>query len=100
MHKYRYISPSPSYSKRAIISHFCCAVLDKNLHDATIIISTPFHPAYMTRERIAASPKLKLLLTAGIGSDHVDLKAAAERGITVAEVPGVVTSLQFACQFF
>ena len=65
-------------------------VLDKNLHDATIVISTPFHPAYMTRERIAASPKLKLLLTAGIGSDHVDLKAAAERGMTVAEVTGVL----------
>ena len=67
----------------------CPTVLDKNLHDATIVISTPFHPAYMTRERIAASPKLKLLLTAGIGSDHVDLKAAAERGMTVAEVTGV-----------
>ena len=31
---------------------------------------------------------MQLLLTAGIGSDHVDLKAAAEAGLTVAEVTG------------
>ncbi|MDB5836552.1 MAG: formate dehydrogenase, partial [Caballeronia sp.] len=37
-------------------------------------------------ERIARAPKLKLALTAGIGSDHVDLQAAIDRGITVAEV--------------
>ena len=29
---------------------------------------------------------MKLAVTAGIGSDHVDLQAAAEQGITVAEV--------------
>src|SRR3546814_1846288 len=37
-------------------------------------------------ERIAKAPKLKLSLTAGIGSDHVDLDAAIKAGITVAEV--------------
>jgi len=31
---------------------------------------------------------LQLLLTAGIGSDHIDLKAAAAAGLTVAEVTG------------
>ena len=51
-----------------------------------MVISQPFWPAYLTAERIAKARKLKLALTAGIGSDHVDLKAAAERGITVAEV--------------
>src|SRR5205823_13176904 len=40
----------------------------------------------MTKERIAKAPKLKLIITAGIGSDHTDLQAAMERGITVAEV--------------
>jgi formate dehydrogenase len=30
--------------------------------------------------------KLNLALTAGIGSDHVDLQAAIDRGVTVAEV--------------
>ncbi|MDR6496893.1 formate dehydrogenase [Burkholderia ambifaria] len=61
------------------------SVFDEHLPDADVVISQPFWPAYLTRERIAKAPKLKLALTAGIGSDHVDLQAAAERGITVAE---------------
>ena len=40
----------------------------------------------MTAERIAKAPNLKLIVTAGIGSDHTDLQAAMDRGITVAEV--------------
>jgi formate dehydrogenase len=61
-------------------------VLEKELPGADIIISQPFWPAYLTAERIARAPKLKLSITAGIGSDHVDLQAAMNRGITVAEV--------------
>jgi len=64
------------------------AELDKHLPDAHIIISTPFHPAYVTAERIKKAKNLELLLTAGIGSDHVDLNAAAAAGLTVAEVTG------------
>jgi formate dehydrogenase len=59
---------------------------DRHLADAEIVISQPFWPAYLTAERIARAPKLKLALTAGIGSDHVDLDAAIKAGITVAEV--------------
>jgi formate dehydrogenase len=59
---------------------------ERELADAEIVISQPFWPAYLTRERIAKAAKLKLAVTAGIGSDHVDLQAAIERGITVAEV--------------
>ncbi|OMC14261.1 NAD-dependent formate dehydrogenase [Mycobacterium colombiense] len=59
---------------------------ERELADAEIMISQPFWPAYLTAERIARAPRLKLALTAGIGSDHVDLDAAQERGITVAEV--------------
>ena len=62
------------------------SVLDRELHDAEIVISQPFWPAYMTAERMDKAPKLKLILTAGIGSDHTDLQAAIERNITVAEV--------------
>jgi formate dehydrogenase len=62
------------------------SVLDRELHDAEIVISQPFWPAYMTAARIAKAPKLKLIITAGIGSDHTDLQAAMERSITVAEV--------------
>src|SRR6478735_12337188 len=60
--------------------------LDKELPDAEIVISQPFWPAYLTKERIAKAKKLKLALTAGIGSDHVDLEAAARAHITVTEV--------------
>ncbi|GBG38056.1 NAD-dependent formate dehydrogenase [Mycobacterium montefiorense] len=59
---------------------------ERELPDADIVISQPFWPAYLTKERIAKAPRLKLALTAGIGSDHVDLDAAKERDITVAEV--------------
>jgi formate dehydrogenase len=62
------------------------SVLERELADAEVVISQPFWPAYLTAERIAKAPKLKLALTAGIGSDHVDLQAAIDRGITVAEV--------------
>ena len=62
------------------------SVFERELPDADVVISQPFWPAYLTAERIAKAPKLKLALTAGIGSDHVDLQAAIERGITVAEV--------------
>jgi len=62
------------------------SVLERELYDAEIVISQPFWPAYLTAERIAKAPKLKLALTAGIGSDHVDLQAAIDRGITVAEI--------------
>ncbi|HEX4132619.1 MAG TPA: NAD-dependent formate dehydrogenase [Pirellulales bacterium] len=62
------------------------STLDKELADAEIVISQPFWPAYMTKERIAKAPKLKMIVTAGIGSDHTDLQAAIERGVTVAEV--------------
>ena len=62
------------------------SVLDAELPDADVVISQPFWPAYLTPERLAAACKLKLAITAGIGSDHVDLPSAIDRGITVAEV--------------
>jgi formate dehydrogenase len=62
------------------------SVFDRELPDADVVISQPFWPAYLTRERIARAKNLKLAITAGIGSDHVDLQAASEAGITVAEV--------------
>ena len=59
---------------------------ERELVDADVVISQPFWPGYLTAERIAKAKKLKLAITAGIGSDHVDLAAAIDRGITVAEV--------------
>ncbi|HYN90890.1 MAG TPA: NAD-dependent formate dehydrogenase [Thermoleophilaceae bacterium] len=62
------------------------SAFERELEDADVVISQPFWPAYLTAERFAKAPKLKLALTAGIGSDHVDLDAAIEHGVTVAEV--------------
>lgn len=62
--------------------------LDEVLPSTDVLVTTPFWPAYVTAERIAKAPKLRLVLTAGVGSDHVDLGAAAARGITVAEITG------------
>lgn len=62
------------------------SVLDREIVDADIVISQPFWPAYLTAERISRAPKLKLAITAGIGSDHVDLQAAIDQGLTVAEI--------------
>jgi formate dehydrogenase len=62
------------------------SVFDRELPDAEIVISQPFWPAYLTEGRIVKAKKLKLAITAGIGSDHVDLEAAIKNGVTVAEV--------------
>src|SRR5437016_7790960 len=62
------------------------SVFERERPEAEVVISQPFWPAYLTAERIAKAPQLKLALTAGIGSDHVDLQAAIEHGLTVAEV--------------
>jgi formate dehydrogenase len=62
------------------------STFERELVDADVVISQPFWPGYLTEERIAKAKNLKLAVTAGIGSDHVDLQAAIDRGITVAEV--------------
>ncbi|KZF21414.1 formate dehydrogenase [Xylona heveae TC161] len=66
------------------------STFDRELVDAEVIITTPFHPGYLTKDRLAKAKNLKIAVTAGIGSDHVDLDAANETngGITVAEVTG------------
>ena len=62
------------------------SAFERELPDAEIVISQPFWPAYMTAERFAKVKNLKLVITAGIGSDHTDLQAAIERVVTIAEV--------------
>lgn len=64
------------------------STMAKEIVDADVVITTPFHPGYLSREVIAKAKNLKLCITAGVGSDHVDLNAANERKITVAEVSG------------
>src|SRR6187399_104893 len=62
------------------------SAFEKELPDAEVVISQPFWPAYMTKERFEKAKKLKLIITAGIGSDHTDLQAAMDKRVTVAEV--------------
>lgn len=62
------------------------SVFERELVDADIVISQPFWPAYLTAERLSKAQNLQLAITAGIGSDHVDLQAASNKGITIAEV--------------
>ncbi|WP_263172287.1 NAD-dependent formate dehydrogenase [Streptomyces sp. SCSIO ZS0520] len=62
--------------------------LDRELAAAEVLITTPFWPVYLSRERIEGAPDLRLVITAGIGSDHIDWDVAREHGITVAEVTG------------
>ena len=52
------------------------------------MITTPFHPGYLTRELMDTAKNLKVCVTAGVGSDHIDLNAAIERNIQVLEVTG------------
>ncbi|MFD1065587.1 NAD-dependent formate dehydrogenase [Oceanobacillus locisalsi] len=62
--------------------------LNAHLADMDVVISAPFYPAYMTKERLNNAPNLKLAITAGVGSDHVDLDAAVKNEVTVVEVTG------------
>lgn len=60
------------------------ALIEK-CRDAEIIsvfIRTP-----LPKEVIEKLPKLKLICTRSVGYDHIDLKAAADKGITVCNVP-------------
>ena len=59
---------------------------DKELVDSDIVISQPFFPFYLTRERMESATNLKMAITAGIGSDHVDLQAAMDHKVDVVEV--------------
>ena len=59
---------------------------DKELVDADIVISQPFWPYYLTRAKMETAPNLKMAITAGIGSDHIDLQAAMDHKIDVVEV--------------
>ncbi|THU82509.1 NAD-dependent formate dehydrogenase [Dendrothele bispora CBS 962.96] len=60
----------------------------KHITDAEVLITTPFHPGYLTRDIMDKAKNLKICITAGVGSDHVDLNAAVEHKIQVLEVSG------------
>lgn len=55
------------------------------LQDASII--SPFIYSPIRQKELKSLPALRLITTRSTGYDHIDLKACAARGITVANVP-------------
>ncbi|MBV9462991.1 MAG: hydroxyacid dehydrogenase [Verrucomicrobiae bacterium] len=55
------------------------------LREATVL--SPFIYSPVTRQTLEALPNVKLVTTRSTGYDHIDLKAASERGVTVSNVP-------------
>lgn len=58
----------------------------KNSNSEAEVISI-FATDNVTREIIESMPKLKLIATRSTGFDHIDLKAAREKGVVVTNVP-------------
>jgi len=59
------------------------SVTEKTLPEASVVISQPFWPCYLDQERINKAKKLQIAITAGVGSDHVNLEAACKRGRSI-----------------
>lgn len=55
---------------------------------ARVEVLLPFIQPEIGRAEIEAMPALKLIATRSTGVDHIDLAAATQRGIQVANVPG------------
>src|SRR6266516_239227 len=51
------------------------------------VVVSPFVTSEVTADLMAQLPKLKLIACRSTGYDHIDLKEAARRGITVCNVP-------------
>jgi D-3-phosphoglycerate dehydrogenase len=64
------------------------AELIRRIRDAEVVVNIRAH-AKFTAAVIESSPNLRLISVWGTGTDHVDLTAAQQRGITVTSTPGV-----------
>jgi len=63
------------------------ATLIERLREAEVAVNIRGRTLF-TAEVLAQCPKLKLISIWGTGTDNVDLKAAAARGVTVTNTPG------------
>lgn len=61
--------------------------LKAKLADATALVVR--NRTQVTREVIAAAPKLKIIARAGVGLDNIDIKAADEHGVVVSAALGI-----------
>lgn len=55
------------------------------LKDADVVLL--YHDVAIVRETIDSMPKCKAIVRCGVGYDNVDIRAAADRGIVVCNVP-------------
>jgi len=62
------------------------AELIRDMKDAEVVVSGVRR---ITREAILASEKLRGVIAYGVGYDHIDVAAATENGVYVANTPGV-----------
>src|SRR6266700_1825937 len=82
------------YLTKALDQHLTLQVTSGSIDDvdpndlAQIEILMPFIHPPLGRAQLDKMPQLKLIATRSTGYDHIDLAAAAERGIAVANVPG------------
>jgi len=63
------------------------AELARRIGDARVAVNIRAH-AHFTDHVLAACPNLKLVSIWGVGTDNIDLAAAARRGVTVCNTPG------------
>ncbi len=56
--------------------------------EAEIIYTLPANP--LTKDVLAAAPRLRLVVTMGTGYDNIDVAAAKARGVPVAYAPGIL----------
>jgi D-3-phosphoglycerate dehydrogenase len=90
------MGPSEAYQNllgRAEVSYFDSLPANRDevlsrIGDAELIINIRSSVAF-SDDILKACPKLKMLSLWGTGTDHVDLGAAARRGVTVTNTPGV-----------
>ncbi len=61
--------------------------LDLSTADETTTIAIIFVSSRVNRRILARMPHLRLIVTLSVGTDHIDLKECAARGITVCNTP-------------
>jgi glyoxylate reductase len=62
--------------------------LEKELHDAVVLVAAPWNT--VTRDLIEKAGGLRLIMVQGSGLDKVDIEAATQRGVCVANAPDYI----------
>ena len=75
-------TPLPAEGFRRLTNNF---LLYAPFQEAQVLVSTFDKP--VTREMIAAMPRLQLIANFGVGYNNIDLEACRERGIRVTNTP-------------